>query len=71
MSEINYALQAGKTLRRLINENYETQEEFSYDYGLELRTVNRYINGGIGKVATIQELAEFFNVPFTDFFKED
>ena len=68
MSDINYALLAGKRLRRLIEENYSTQEDFAYDYGTDIRTVSRYINAGISKVTTIQELAEFFNVPFTDFF---
>ncbi len=68
MSDINYALLAGKRLRLLIEENYATQEDFAYDYGMDLRTVSRYINSGISKVPTIQELAEFFNVPFTDFF---
>lgn len=68
MSDINYALLAGKRLRLLIEENYATQEDFAYDYGMDLRTVSRYINSGISKVPTIQELAEFFKVPFTDFF---
>lgn len=61
---------AGGNLRRLIRENYRTQEEFAYDYGLDIRSVNRYINEGINKTDTIQELAEFFKVPFTDFFIE-
>lgn len=70
MSDINYALLAGKRLRLLIEENYATQEDFAYDYGMDLRTVSRYINSGISKVPTIQELAEFFNVPFMDFFHQ-
>lgn len=68
MSDVNYALLAGRKLRMLIEENYSTQEEFAYDYGLDLRTVSRYINTGISKVPAIQELAEFFGIPFTDFF---
>lgn len=59
---------AGETLRRLIKENYSSQEEFAYEYGIELRTISRYINNGINKVNVIQELAEFFNISFTDFF---
>lgn len=60
---------AGEKLRQLIAENYNTQEEFALDYGLELRTVSRYINSGINKVSTLQELADFFHVPIVDFFK--
>ncbi len=61
---------AGKTLRRLIQENYPSQEEFAYDYGMEIRTVSRYVNNGINKIDAIQELADFFNISFVDFFKE-
>ena len=59
---------AGNTLRRLIQENYATQEDFAYEYGADLRTISRYINNGINKVNIIQELALFFGVAFTDFF---
>lgn len=62
---------AGQTLRKLIRENYASQEEFSYDYGMDLRTLSRYINNGINKVDAIQELATFFKVDFTDFFNAD
>ena len=61
---------AGLNLRRLIQENYSSQEEFAYDYGIELRSVSRYINNGINKIDAIQQLADFFNVDFMDFFKE-
>jgi len=70
MAEITAKLQAGLTLRLLINSHYPSQEEFAYDYGLNIRSVNRYINEGIGKVDTIQELAEFFRVDFTYFFSD-
>lgn len=59
---------AGRTLRRLIQENYSSQEEFAYDYGLEIRTVSRYINNGINKIDIIQQLADFFKIDFVDFF---
>lgn len=64
-------LQAGTVLRRLIAENYLSQEEFAYDYGADIRTVSRYINNGINKIDVIQELAEFFDVPFEFFFKTE
>lgn len=61
---------AGKTLRRLIQEYYPSQEEFSYEYGTDIRTVSRYINNGINKIDVIQELADFFDINFLDFFSE-
>ena len=62
-------LKAGMVLRQLIAENYPSQEEFAYDYGADIRTISRYINNGINKIDVIQELAEFFDVPFEFFFK--
>jgi len=62
-------LKAGAVLRQLIAENYPSQEEFAYDYGADIRTISRYINNGINKIDVIQELADFFDVPFEFFFK--
>ena len=70
MAELSYALMAGQTLKRLIKENYPSQEEFAYDYGADIRTISRYINNGINKIDVIQELAEFFDVPFEYFFQD-
>ncbi|MBQ4103533.1 MAG: helix-turn-helix transcriptional regulator [Clostridia bacterium] len=68
MSDIALKKKAGETLRRLIKENYTTQEEFAYDYGLEIRTVSRYINEGIKDSDKVEELAKFFNVPWFYFY---
>lgn len=62
---------AGHRLKRLIQENYKSQEEFAWDFGTDIRTVSRYVNSGINKISVVQELAEFFNVPFGDFFIEE
>ena len=61
-------LKAGQKLRQLISENFRSQEEFAERYGMELRSVSRYINQGINKVDVIQELADFFKVDFLEFF---
>ena len=70
MSSIDYAKQAGIVLRRLIQTHYSSQEEFAYDFGAEIRTVSRYVNQGINKISTIQELAEFFGVDIKYFFPD-
>lgn len=70
MRKTDAAKQAGTVLRRLIRENFSSQEEFAVAYGVELRTVSRYINQGINKVDALQELAEFFQIDLLDFFKE-
>lgn len=68
MTQLPLRQKAGNALRRLIQENYATQEDFAYDYGLDIRSVSRYINNGISKIDTIQELADFFKVDYTEFF---
>lgn len=68
MSKMDAAKQAGIVLRQLIQENYPSQEEFAYDFGTDIRTVSRYVNQGINKVNTLQELADFFQIELTDFF---
>ena len=64
MSELNAVKKAGDFLRKLIQQNYSSQEEFAIDFGTDIRTISRYINGGINKVNVIQELAEFFGVKY-------
>ena len=71
MTETDAAKRAGNFLRKLIQDNYASQEEFACDFGMDLRTANRYINNGINKVNVIQELAVFFDVEFVAFFQED
>lgn len=68
MGEINFQQKAGLYLKKLIHENYSSQEDFADDFGTDIRTVSRYVNNGINKISTIQQLAEFFNVSFQDFF---
>lgn len=68
MSTFDAAQNAGEVLRQLIRENYATQQDFADEYSMDIRTVNRYINDGINKVATIQWLAELFNVDIIRFF---
>ena len=69
MTNYDASLKAGNYLSCLIQDNYATQGEFALDFGAELRTVSRWINQGIHKVETIQELAAFFEVDFLDFFR--
>lgn len=67
MSDYDPTKRAGEVLRRLIQENYSSQEEFAYDFGTDIRTISRYINNGINKISTLQELAVFFHVSIVDF----
>jgi len=62
--ETELSRRAGKALRELIEEYYTSSIEFAEDYGLDERTLRRYLNeGGLSKLNMIQELADFFDVP--------
>ena len=62
-------LVAGANLKRLIkNSKYKTQEEFAFEFGTDVRTVGRWIRGGINSLATIQQIAAFFDVDALAFF---
>ena len=64
-------LVAGANLKRLIkNSKYKTQEEFAFEFGTDVRTVGRWIRGGINSLATIQQIAAFIGVDALAFFSE-
>lgn len=71
MSDFDATKRAGEVLRKLIQENYASQEEFAYDFGTDIRTVSRYVNNGINKISILQELAVFFHVDIVDFLTEE
>lgn len=62
MSDIDAAKYAGEVLRQLIKDNYSSQEEFAFEFNTDIRNVNRWINNGINKISTLQELALKFDV---------
>ena len=67
MSNGSYAVAAGLALKHLIRECYGSQQAFADDFGVELRTVNRYVTGGIWKMMTVEEVADFFRMDLLDF----
>lgn len=69
MSNISYSIAAGFALKHLIREHYASQQEFAEDFGVELRTVTRYVTTGIGKMMTVEEIADFFEMDLLDFLR--
>ena len=60
----------GANFRRLLKENHMTQQAFADHYGMELRNVSRWINEEKPtNIMDIQALADYFDVPFSEFFK--
>lgn len=58
---------AGENLKCLIKETkYRTQEEFAYAFGVEIRTLSRWLNQGVKDIDTLEQLASFLSVDITD-----
>lgn len=70
MTKLSPEILAGNKLRKLIENNFSSQEEFAFEYGIDIRTLSRHINQGINKINAVQEYAEYFHIDFLDFFKE-
>lgn len=67
MSNTNYVIAAGLALKSLIKEHYSSQQEFADDFGVELRTVSRYVTAGIRNMVTIEEIADFFGMDLLEY----
>ena len=53
----------GANLKRLIKKSvYGTQAEFARAFGVDERTVRRWVNQGIEKVYIVDEIADFFMI---------
>lgn len=61
----------GMNLKREIRQSrYRTQEEFAFEFGAEIRTVSRWVNGGLKNVDTIEEIEEFLELEGLRLFTE-
>jgi len=67
MTNLSPQLIAGNALRKLIKKHYKSQEDFAWDYHMDIRNISRYVNNGINKFSTIQELADFFHLTWEEF----
>ncbi len=62
---------AGDNVKRIIkNSDFETQENFAFAFGAEIRTVSRWLNNGIKNLDTLQEIAEFLEVDVLSLLKQ-
>jgi hypothetical protein len=61
----------GTNLKRAIAlSDFKTQEEFAYEYGTDIRSVSRWVNIGLNKVDTAEEIANFLGVNVINLFIE-
>ncbi|MBR1676239.1 MAG: helix-turn-helix transcriptional regulator [Clostridia bacterium] len=64
-------LVVGANLKRLIKDSkYRTQEEFAFEFGVDDRTVRRWISKGVYDIRVIQQIAYFFEIDVFDILSE-
>lgn len=59
---------AGENLKQVIKANYLSQADFAFDFGVEMRTLSRWLNNGITNIDTLQQITEFLQIEITDLF---
>ncbi len=64
----NMPLCVGVFLKRKLRECGMTQEDFAEQFGVDSRTVRRWISSGVHSLDVVVELADFFGVSFWDVF---
>lgn len=53
---------AGANLKRLLKEQQLTQEDFAEGYGVDARTVRRWVKGNLYDLRQLQQIAAYFNI---------
>lgn len=53
---------AGENLKQVIKVKYITQGDFAFDFGVEMRTLSRWLNNGITNLDTLQQITEFLQI---------
>ncbi len=72
MSEKTINQIIGANLKRLIKKSkYRTQENFSFEFGIELRRLSRWLNGSISRIEDIVYMANALEVDFRSLFEEE
>lgn len=59
---------AGENLKQVIKAKYLSQGDFAFDFGVEMRTLSRWLNNGITNIDTLQQITEFLQIEITDLF---
>lgn len=61
----------GANVKRAISLSpYKTQEEFAYVFGTDIRNVSRWVNQGVKKIDTADEIAGFLEFETVNLFVE-
>lgn len=55
-------LVAGANLKHLLTERRMTQEDFADEFGVDVRTVRRWVKGNLYDLRQLQQIADFFEI---------
>ena len=59
----------GSNVKRAISLSpYRTQEEFAFMFGTDIRNVSRWVNQGVKKIDTADEIADFLELETVNLF---
>ena len=62
----------GENLRHMIAASpYRTQVAFASAFGIDVRTVGRWVRGALFDLRVILEVARFLDVPYTSLFENE
>ena len=75
MAQFNYGVSipqaVGGYLKRELKRRGTTQEAFSFDFGVDVRTVRRWISGGVHSLDAVVEIARYFGVSVGDVLSDE
>lgn len=75
MAQFNHGVSVpqsvGGYLKRELKKRNVTQEEFSYEFGVDVRTVRRWVSGGIHSLDVVVEIARYFGVSVVDVLSDE
>lgn len=57
-------LVAGAKLKCLLKERGMTQEDFADEFGVDVRTIRRWVKGGMYDLRQLQQIADFLKLTF-------
>ena len=55
-------LVAGAKLKCLLKERGMTQQDFADEFGVDVRTIRRWVKGGMYDLRQLQQIADFFEI---------
>ena len=68
---VSYPHVVGGYLKRKLKEGGITQEAFSYDFSVDVRTVRRWLRDGVHSLDTVVEIANHFGVSVGDVLSDE